>query len=95
MLILPPGHHKAVTSKREFSVREKRILSAFGVLMARIRQAHEGGSFLVRVSLAAAGRWIWNLGRIENDFACPLPGREDVADFLEELVVAEAGIFLA
>jgi crotonobetainyl-CoA:carnitine CoA-transferase CaiB-like acyl-CoA transferase len=59
-------------------------LLAFGVLMARIRQAHEGGSFLVRVSLAAAGRWIWNLGRIENGFACPLPGREDVADFLEE-----------
>jgi hypothetical protein len=59
-------------------------LLAFGVLMARIRQAHEGGSFLVRVSLAATGRWIWNLGRVENGFACPLPGRGDVADLLEE-----------
>jgi hypothetical protein len=59
-------------------------LLAFGVLMARIRQAHEGGSFLVRVSLAATGRWIWNLGRVDNGFASPLPGRDDVADLLEE-----------
>jgi crotonobetainyl-CoA:carnitine CoA-transferase CaiB-like acyl-CoA transferase len=59
-------------------------LLAFGVLMARLRQAQEGGSFLVRVSLAATGRWIWNLGRVENGFACPLPAREDVADLCEE-----------
>ena len=59
-------------------------LLAFGVLMARIRQAHEGGSFLVRVSLAATGRWIWNLGRVDNGFTSALPGRDDVADLLEE-----------
>jgi crotonobetainyl-CoA:carnitine CoA-transferase CaiB-like acyl-CoA transferase len=59
-------------------------LLAFGVLMARIRQAQEGGSFLVRVSLAATGRWLWNLGRVDNGFACPLPRRDDVADLLEE-----------
>ena len=60
-------------------------LLAFGVLMARIRQAHEGGSFLVRVSLAATGRWIWTLGRVDNGFALPLPQRDDVADLLEEI----------
>jgi hypothetical protein len=59
-------------------------LLAFGVLMARMRQAQEGGSFLVRVSLAATGRWIWNLGRVDNGFVTPLPGRDDVADLLEE-----------
>jgi crotonobetainyl-CoA:carnitine CoA-transferase CaiB-like acyl-CoA transferase len=59
-------------------------LLAFGVLMARIRQANEGGSFLVRVSLAATGRWIWNLGRVEDGFACPLPAQDDVVDLLEE-----------
>ena len=43
-------------------------LLAFGVIMARIRQASEGGSWLVRVSLAATGRWIWTFGRLENGF---------------------------
>ena len=58
-------------------------LLAFGAIMARIRQANEGGSWLVRVSLAATGRWLWNLGRIDGGFSCPLPARDDVADLLE------------
>src|SRR5262249_46792552 len=41
-------------------------LLAFGALMARMRQASEGGSWLVRVSLVAPGRWIWNLRRVGN-----------------------------
>ena len=59
-------------------------LLAFGAIMARIRQAHEGGSWLVRVSLASTGRWIWNLGRVEDGFSCELPTRNDVAGLLEE-----------
>jgi crotonobetainyl-CoA:carnitine CoA-transferase CaiB-like acyl-CoA transferase len=59
-------------------------LLAFGIIMARIRQANEGGSWLVRVSLAATGRWLWNLGRVENGFSRPLPSRDDVVDLLEE-----------
>ena len=58
-------------------------LLAFGAIVARIRQAREGGTWLVRVSLAATGRWIWNLGRVEDGFACSLPSRDDVADLLE------------
>ncbi len=58
-------------------------LLAFGAIVARIRQAREGGSWLVRLSLAATGRWIWNLGRVEDGFACSLPSRDDVADLLE------------
>jgi hypothetical protein len=58
-------------------------LLAFGAIMARIRQATEGGTWLVRASLAATGRWIWDLGRIEDGFSRPLPSRDDVADLLE------------
>ncbi len=57
-------------------------LLAFGTIMARLRQAREGGSWLVRVSLASTGRWIWNLGRVGNGFSCPLPSRDDVADLV-------------
>jgi hypothetical protein len=39
---------------------------AFGAMMARARQAREGGSWHVRVSLAQTGRWLWNLGRISG-----------------------------
>jgi crotonobetainyl-CoA:carnitine CoA-transferase CaiB-like acyl-CoA transferase len=59
-------------------------LLAFGAIMARIRQASEGGSWLVRVSLAATGHWMWNLGRTENGFSCRLSTRDDVADLLED-----------
>ena len=58
-------------------------LLAFGAIMARIRQAREGGSWLVSLSLATTGRWIWNLGRVEDGFVCPLPSRDDVANLLE------------
>ena len=59
-------------------------LLAFGAIMARLRQANEGGSWLVRVSLAATGRWLWNLGRVEAGSACRVPSRGEVADLLEE-----------
>jgi len=58
-------------------------LLAFGTLMARIRQASEGGSWRVRVSLAATGRWLRNLGRIDNGFSAQIPSRAEVEDFLE------------
>jgi crotonobetainyl-CoA:carnitine CoA-transferase CaiB-like acyl-CoA transferase len=41
-------------------------LMAFGAMMAKARQAREGGSWHVRVSLAQTGRWLWNLGRIDG-----------------------------
>ena len=59
-------------------------LLAFGAITARLRQASEGGSWLVRVSLAATGRWLWNLGRVEGGFFFRPPSRSDVADLLEE-----------
>src|SRR3954454_11257668 len=44
-------------------------LMAFGTMMARMRQAREGGSWHVQVSLARTGQWLWNLGRVADGFA--------------------------
>jgi crotonobetainyl-CoA:carnitine CoA-transferase CaiB-like acyl-CoA transferase len=46
-------------------------LMAFGAMMAKARQAREGGSWHVRVSLAQTGRWLWNLGRIAGGLDTP------------------------
>jgi len=58
---------------------------AFGAMMAKARQAREGGSWHVQVSLAQTGRWLWNLGRA----ACGLDTRdftgEAVTPFIEEV----------
>lgn len=59
-------------------------LMAFGAMMARARQAREGGSWHVQVSLAQTGRWINGLGRLAGGFAGPDPALTDVADVLED-----------
>jgi crotonobetainyl-CoA:carnitine CoA-transferase CaiB-like acyl-CoA transferase len=53
-------------------------LMAFGVLAALARRATEGGSWLVRVSLARTGKWIVDRGSIGNFPAVPaeLPNEE-------------------
>ena len=48
-------------------------LAAFGAMMGLARRATEGGSWLVRVSLAATGRWLDGLGRIDG-LGRPRPG---------------------
>jgi len=58
-------------------------LMAFAALAARARQAREGGSWHVRVSLAQTGRWIWQLGRVPGGLAAPDPALADVADRIE------------
>jgi len=58
-------------------------LAAFGAMVALGRRAQDGGSYLVRLSLAQTGYWIDSLGRVEtNDDPRTLrdPGFEDVAD---------------
>ncbi|MET0967874.1 MAG: CoA transferase [Tardiphaga sp.] len=52
---------------------------AFGAMMAKARQAREGGSWHVQVSLAQTGRWLWNLGRIADGL--------DAREFTEDAVV--------
>ena len=58
-------------------------LLALGVMMAMKRRAHEGGSWLVRVSLAGTGRWLRSLGRVPNGLECPDQQYEDIEDLLE------------
>lgn len=59
-------------------------LMAFGAMMARLRQAHQGGSWHVKVSLAQTGRWLRNLGRLENGLAAPDLKADDVLPFIEQ-----------
>ena len=58
---------------------------AFGAMMAKARQAREGGSWHVQVSLAATGRWLWNLGRVADGLAIPDIKAEAVTPFIERL----------
>jgi crotonobetainyl-CoA:carnitine CoA-transferase CaiB-like acyl-CoA transferase len=59
-------------------------LMAFGAMMAKARQAREGGSWHVRVSLAQTGRWLWNLGRLDGGLNTPDLAAEAVhAAFME------------
>lgn len=61
-------------------------LMAFGAMMAKARQAREGGSWHVRVSLAQTGRWLWNLGRLDGGLSTPDITGEDVhAAFIESM----------
>jgi crotonobetainyl-CoA:carnitine CoA-transferase CaiB-like acyl-CoA transferase len=60
------------------------FLIAFGALAALIRRAEEGGSWLVRVSLAGTGRWLRGLGRLPDGLAASDPAMADVRDLLEE-----------
>ncbi|MBR0970948.1 MULTISPECIES: CoA transferase [Bradyrhizobium] len=61
-------------------------LMAFGAMMAKARQAREGGSWHVRVSLAQTGRWLWNLGRLEGGLNTPdITGEAVHAAFIESM----------
>jgi len=62
-------------------------LAAFGAMVALARRARDGGSYLVRLSLAQTGHWIDRLGRVESkDDPRTLhdPGFADVADLTIE-----------
>jgi hypothetical protein len=56
-------------------------------MMALARRAREGGSYLVRVSLAQTGQWIHRLGRLDAGIdgrRCPDLRIEDIQDLLIE-----------
>ncbi|MBO1112857.1 CoA transferase [Bordetella petrii] len=55
-------------------------LMAYGAQVALARQATEGGSWHVRVSLAQTARWLRSLGRVAGGLQCPMP---PVDGFLE------------
>ncbi len=59
------------------------FLLAFGTLAALLRRAEEGGSWLVRVSLAGTGAWLRGLGRVPGDWSLKEPKLGDLADLTE------------
>jgi crotonobetainyl-CoA:carnitine CoA-transferase CaiB-like acyl-CoA transferase len=59
-------------------------LAAFGALVALARRARDGGSYLVRVSLAQTGRWVDSLGRVDGRHV-PELAFEDVQDLIGEM----------
>jgi crotonobetainyl-CoA:carnitine CoA-transferase CaiB-like acyl-CoA transferase len=54
------------------------FLMAFGATMALLRKMREGGSWLVRVSLAQTAHWLTQLGQMEGGFDCPEPGEAEI-----------------
>jgi len=60
-------------------------LMAFGAMMAKAKQAREGGSWHVRLSLAQTGRWLWNLGRIEGAMKKPDLPVETVSKYIQPM----------
>ena len=59
-------------------------LLAFGAMAALLRRAEEGGSWLVRVSLAGTGEWIKRLGRLEAGLTAPGLTPAEIEAALEE-----------
>ncbi|MFM7305533.1 MAG: CoA transferase, partial [Alphaproteobacteria bacterium] len=56
----------------------------FGAMAALLRRAEEGGSWLVRVSLAGTGEWIKRLGRLEAGLSAAGLASHDIEAALEE-----------
>ena len=57
-------------------------LAAFGAMVALKRRVEEGGSWMVRVSLAQTGQWINKLGRVDG-LSVVNPEEKDIAELLE------------
>ncbi len=60
-------------------------LAAFGAMIALQRRAHEGGSWLVRVSLAQTGRWLDSLGRASSATPAQDLGPEEIRPWLHSV----------
>jgi crotonobetainyl-CoA:carnitine CoA-transferase CaiB-like acyl-CoA transferase len=67
-------------------------LMAFGAMMAKARQAREGGSWHVRVSLAQTGRWLWGFGRLEDGLKSSDFSVETVQGFVEDVPSGFGGL---
>ncbi len=59
-------------------------LAALGAQVALARRAREGGSYLVRVSLAQTGRWVDGLGRVDGRHTRDL-ALDDVQDLVADM----------
>jgi crotonobetainyl-CoA:carnitine CoA-transferase CaiB-like acyl-CoA transferase len=59
------------------------FLMATGAMAALKRQAEEGGSWLVRVSLAQVGAWLASMPRVADGLAAHDPSVEEGSDLIE------------
>jgi crotonobetainyl-CoA:carnitine CoA-transferase CaiB-like acyl-CoA transferase len=59
-------------------------LMSFGAITALARRCTEGGSWHIRVSLAQTGKWLRQLGRIEDGLSSGETRFDDVQDLLEK-----------
>jgi hypothetical protein len=55
-------------------------LMAFGAMVALARRAQDGGSWLVRISLAQVGKWIVDLGEVSASSLATVPAEFDAHD---------------
>jgi crotonobetainyl-CoA:carnitine CoA-transferase CaiB-like acyl-CoA transferase len=60
-------------------------LMAFGAMIAKARQAREGGSWHVQVSLARTGKWLWEMGRLPHGLATPEITPAAAASYLDQV----------
>src|ERR1044071_641851 len=64
-------------------------LMAFGAMVALARRAQEGGSWLVRISLAQVGKWIVDLGEVPEQAARDAPAEFSVAELADWATTSE------
>ncbi len=57
---------------------------ALAAILMRLRQAGEGGSWSVRLSLARTALWLRSLGRVEGAFGLVSPSAGDMPDLMED-----------
>jgi crotonobetainyl-CoA:carnitine CoA-transferase CaiB-like acyl-CoA transferase len=67
-------------------------LMAFGAMVALARRAREGGSWLVRISLAQVGRWIVDLGEVSADAARNAPAEFSEAELADWSMVSDSPV---
>jgi len=64
-------------------------LMAFGAMVALLRRAREGGSWLVRISLAQVGKWILDLGEVPQAALSDVPAEFSPAELDRWSIVSE------
>jgi crotonobetainyl-CoA:carnitine CoA-transferase CaiB-like acyl-CoA transferase len=67
-------------------------LMAFGAMVALARRAREGGSWLVRISLAQTGRWLVNRGQVPEAQLGDLPKEFTAAELARWSMTSETPV---
>jgi crotonobetainyl-CoA:carnitine CoA-transferase CaiB-like acyl-CoA transferase len=64
-------------------------LMAFGAMVALERRASEGGSWLVRISLAQVGKWLLDLGEVPTASLASVPDELDAEELARWSMISE------